>query len=114
MLYLVSFNEQQYTRRLQSFLPGELQYIIEFDASLSGAEVLSFKRGGDVAEVPIWGSAGDLRSFGFGVDPSFQNTVEYIGCVLGLIGLTLLGMRCRCGKQGRQCRCIEMGRDGKA
>ena len=93
MLYLVSFNEQQYTRRMQSFLPEKLLYIIEFDASLSGAGVLWFKRGADGAKVSIGGSAVDLRSFGFGIDSSFQNTAEYIGCILGLIGLTLMGIR---------------------
>ena len=93
MLYLVSFNEQQYTRRMQSFLPEKLLYIIEFDASLSGAGVLWFKRGADGAEVSIGGSAVDLRNFGFSIDSSFQNTAEYIGCILGLIGLTLMGIR---------------------
>ena len=93
MLYLVSFDEQQYTRRIQSFLPEQLLYIIEFDASLSGAGVLWYKRRADGAEVSIGGSAVDLRGFGFGSDSSFQNTAEYIGCILGIIGLTLLGIR---------------------
>ena len=93
MLYLVSFDEQQYTRRIQSFLPEQLLYIIGLDASLSGAGVLWYKRRVDGAEESIGGSAVDLRGFGFGSDSSFQNTVEYIGCILSLIGLTLLGIR---------------------
>lgn len=93
MLYLMSFDEQQYSRRMGSFLPEKLQYIIEFDASLSGAGILWYKRLADDSEVAIGGSAVDLRGFGFGVDSSFQNTAEYIGCTLGLIGLALLGIR---------------------
>ena len=93
MSYLVAFNEQRYTRRIRSFLPEQLQYVVEFDASLSGAGVLWFKRRADGTEVAIGGSAIDLRSFTFGTDSSFQNTAEYIGCTLGLAGLALLGVR---------------------
>lgn len=93
MLYLVAFDEQRYTRRIRSFLPEQLQYIVEFDASLSGAGVLWFKRRADGTEVAIGGSAIDLRGFNFGTDSSFQNTAEYIGCTLGLAGLALLGVR---------------------
>ena len=93
MLYLVSFNEKQYSRRIQSFRPGQLRYIIEFDASLTGAGILWYERLDDGTEVTIGGSAVDLRSFEFGSDSSFQNTAEYIGCTLGLMGLALLGIR---------------------
>lgn len=93
MLYLVSFDEQQYARRIQSFRPGQLRYIIEFDASLSGAGVLWYERLDDGTEVTIGGSAVDLRGFEFGSDSSFQNTAEYIGCTLGLTGLALLGIK---------------------
>ena len=41
----------------------------------------------------IGGSAVDLRGLGFGFDSSFQNTAEYIGCTLGLIGHALLGVK---------------------
>jgi hypothetical protein len=58
MLYLVSFDEQRYTRRMESFLPERLEYIVEFDASLSGAGILWFKRLSDGTEV----SLGAVRS----------------------------------------------------
>ena len=93
MLYLVAFDERRYTRRIRSFLPGQLQCIVEFDASLSRAGVLWFKRRADSTEVAVGGSAIDLRSFNFGTDISFQNTAEYIGCTVGLAGLALLGVR---------------------
>ena len=93
MLYLVSFDEQQYSRRMGSFQPEQSRYVIEFDASLSGAGILWYQRLADGSEFAIGGSAVDLRGFRFGFDSSFQNTAEYIGCTLGLIGLALLGIR---------------------
>ena len=45
------------------------------------------------SEVVIGDSAVDLRVLEFGSDSSFQNTAEYIGCTLGLVGLALLGIR---------------------
>ncbi len=93
MLYLVSFNEQKYTRRLESFQAETLQYVIEIDASLTGAGVLWYQRLEDGSEVSIGGAAVDLRGFAFGTDSSFQNTAEFIGCILGLVGLVTLGVR---------------------
>lgn len=93
MLYLVSFDEQRYTRRMESFQPEQLEYIVEFDASLSGAGILWFKRMTDGSEVSLGGSAVDLRGFEFGSDSSFQNTAEYIACIIGMAGLALLGVR---------------------
>ena len=93
MLYIVSFDEQKYSRRMRSFPPEELKYVIEFDASLSGAGILWYGRMGNGTELAIGGSAVDLRLLEFGADSSFQNTAEYIGCILGLAGLALLGVR---------------------
>ena len=72
MLYLVSFDEQRYTRRMESFQPERLEYIVEFDASLSGAGILWFKRLSDGTEVSLGGSAVDLRGFilRFRIQPS--------------------------------------------
>ena len=93
MLYLVSFNEQRYTRRMESFMSKTLEYVVEFDASLTGAGILWYKRQDNGTEVAMGGGAVDLRGFEFGSDSSFQNTAEYIGCILGMVGLVLLGVR---------------------
>ena len=93
MLYLVSFDELWYTRRMESFLPEALEYIVEFDASLSGAGILWLRRQADGTEVALRGGAVSLRGLGFGSDSSFQNSAEYIGCTLGMAGLALLGIR---------------------
>ena len=39
------------------------------------------------------GGAVSLMGLGFGSDSSFQNSAEYIGCILGMVGLVLLGVR---------------------
>jgi hypothetical protein len=93
MLYLVSFDEQRYTRRMASFLPETLEYVVEFDASLTGAGILLYRRQADGTEAALGGGAVDLRGLGFGSDSSFQNSAEYIGCILGMVGLVLLGVR---------------------
>ena len=64
------------TSRMESFQPERLEYIVEFDASLSGTGILWFKRLSDGTEVSLGGSAVDLRGFEFGADSSFQNTAE--------------------------------------
>jgi hypothetical protein len=93
MLYLVSFDEQKYTRRMASFLPEQLRYVVEFDASLSGAGILWFERLPNGTEVVMGGSAVDLRGLHFGTDSSFQNIAVYIGCILGMAGLAVMGIR---------------------
>ena len=93
MLYLVTFDEQRHTRRMESFLPETLKYVVEFDASLSGAGILWYRRQADGTEVVLGGGAVSLRGLGFGSDSSFQNSAEYIGCILGMVGLALLGVR---------------------
>ena len=114
MLYLVSFNEQKYTRRLESFQAETLQYVIEFDASLTGAGVLWYQRLEDGSEVSIGGAAVDLRGFAFGTDSSFQNTAEFIGCILGLLGLfNPRSEECRRGSSGGQHSGTDMGGDRK-
>ena len=93
MLYLVSFDEQLYTRRMESFLPETLKYVVEFDTSLSGAGILWYRRQADGTEMVLGGGAVSLRGLGFGSDSSFQCSAEYIGCILGMVGLALLGVR---------------------
>ena len=70
-----------------------LEYVVEFDMSLTGTDILWYKRQANGTEVAMGGRAVDLRGFGFGSDSSFQNTAEYIGCILGMVGLVLLGVK---------------------
>ena len=93
MLCLVHFDELRFTRSIDSFRDDMPSYIVEFDASLTGAGILWFRRANNGTEVCMGASAVDLRGLEFGEDSSYQNTSEYIGAVLGLIGLLKMNVR---------------------
>ena len=92
MLVLVRFDEDRYSRPMQSFVDTTPEYIVEFDASLTGVGVLWFQRVNGT-EVCLGGSAVSLYGLGFKDDSSYQNLCEFIGATLGLIGLVKLGLR---------------------
>ena len=72
MLYLVSFNEQRYTRRMESFMSETLEYVVEFDASLTGAGILWYKR---QAQRWLWGAA-PLTSEGSALGPILHSRTQ--------------------------------------
>ena len=76
---------------MDSFDSRPTQYIVEFDASLTGAGVIIYKRV-HAMEVCLAATAMDLRGLGFGSDSSFQNTAEYVGAIVGILGLLRLGV----------------------
>ena len=77
MLVLVRFDEERYSRPMQSFVKTVPESIIEFDASLSGVGILWYKRVNG-AEVCLGGSAVSLRSLSFEGDSSYQNLCDFI------------------------------------
>ena len=90
MLFLVHYDELHFTRPLESFNDAAyLPLIVECDASLSGTGILWCKRVNN-AEVCLGGSAVDLRFLEFQEDSSFQNLSEFLGIILGIIGLVKL------------------------
>lgn len=91
MLFLVGYDEAKFTRTLESFDKRPAQYVVEFDASLTGAGVLIYQRLNAV-EVCVVATATDLQKIEFGNDSSFQNTAEYVGAILGILGLLKLGV----------------------
>ena len=92
MLFLLRYDEERWSRTLESFSDKTPVYIVEFDASLKGAGVLWYQRVAG-AEVCLGGSAVSLECLDFGDDSSFQNLSEYIGGIIGLIGLVKMGVR---------------------
>ena len=94
MLYLVEYDEIRFTRTLQSFIHTPARYVVEFDASLTGIGFLLFERT-DGDEACLGGAAVDIRSLGFEGNSSFQNLAEYVGALVGILGLVQLGIRCR-------------------
>ena len=90
MLFLVRYDELRFTRSLESFDDTSPNLVIEFDASLACAGIQWFRRVNG-AEVCLGGSGVDLRFLGFKDDSVFQNLCEFLGKILGIIGLVELG-----------------------
>ena len=91
MLFLVGYDEAQFTRSLDSFDTRPAECIVEFDASLTGAGVLVYRRA-DALEVCVAATAMDLQGLNFGNDSSFQNTAKHIGAIIGILCLLKLGV----------------------
>ena len=64
---------------------------MEFDASLAGLGLLFYRITED-GEVPVAHAQVDITGLDFGEDSSFQNTAEFIGGVVAMRGLWMLGM----------------------
>jgi hypothetical protein len=91
-IYLVTADEKIYTKDLWSFRKKPVRYIVETDGSLTEVGFLIFEQT-TRGEVCLGGGAVDLTQFGFGTDSGFQNTAEFIGAVIGIIALVMLGAR---------------------
>ena len=52
-----------------------------------------YKRESDGSEACLGGGTAYLRESDFGCDASFQNTAEFIGIILGLLGMLWMGIR---------------------
>ena len=90
MLFPVRYDELRFTHSLESFDHTSPTLVIEFDASLAGAGILRSRRVNG-AEVCLGYSGVDLRFLGFKDDSAFQNLCEFLGIILGIIGLVKLG-----------------------
>lgn len=93
MLYLMAGHEARYARPLASFRLKAASWGIQTDASLSGAGGICFQRGADGSRIVRGGFAVDLGPMEFGCDSSFQNVSEFVGIVMGLVALALIGVR---------------------
>ena len=93
MLCLVHLDKQWFTRSLDSFQDEAPSYAIAFDAFLNGAGIIWLSRASNGTEVCMGASAVDLRGLRFGEDSSYQNTSEYIGAILAMIGLVKINIR---------------------
>ena len=89
---LVELNEAQFTRSLDSFQKQVVKFVVEIDASLSGIGALWYQRDKNHNEISLGAAAIDISWLDFGTDSSFQNVAEYIGGLVGLIGLIKLGI----------------------
>jgi hypothetical protein len=95
ILCAIAVDEDTFARPLRSFAPRTTEFVIRFDASLSGVGILlGIPLGGDNDQEPRWvgGIAVSLLELGFGEDSSNQNCAEFIGATLSLIVLRSLGL----------------------
>ena len=102
ILCAIALDERAFARPLASFLPRPEEFVIRFDASLSGVGILLGLPVVDELDPtrqlePRWvgGVAVSLLDLGFGEDSSFQNTAEFIGATLSLFFLRGTGLRGR-------------------
>lgn len=94
MLFLVRYDEVQFTRTLDSFSLPTSPIVAEFDSSLSGAGLIWYNRS-EGTEVEVGVCAVDLSFLAFGEDSAFQNLAEFIGAILAVVGYICLGHRGR-------------------
>ena len=91
-LIALELNEFEYSRPLESFGVKDVEYLIEYDASLKGAGILIIKIDGDRNETVV--KAAKIRfPFDLHGNSGYQNTVEFIAVVMGLGCLASLGVR---------------------
>ncbi|MEI8301616.1 MAG: hypothetical protein WCG10_08435, partial [Chlamydiota bacterium] len=85
-------NPITYKRDLNSFVHFEPSYVVEYDASLTGVGIILFELNRNKEErewkVIQLDFDYDLKS-----QSKYQNTVEFIGVLLGMVALSLLGIR---------------------
>ena len=86
LLALTVVKEECFTRSIQSFIRRAPTLTIQFDGSLSGVGVTWFTRSSTGHEAVLGGVAISLRCLGFGTDTSNQNSAEFIGVVIGVVG----------------------------
>jgi hypothetical protein len=82
-----------FSRDIKSFAPGFEGWILETDASLTGAGVIIYQRDAQGHEECMGAGAVSLEALGFGQDSSNQNTAEFIGAVVCMACALRMGRR---------------------
>ena len=62
-------------------------WIAEFDACLSGIGCIWYSVSPEGYEQPVGAGSWNIESMGFGDDASYQNTAEFMGAILSLVGI---------------------------
>ena len=92
LLLMTAVEPRAFCRSLESFREQSATVIIEFDASLSGIGLIWYSINPDGEEYPIGALSVDITSMGFGQDPQYQNTAEFVAATLGILGILHLGL----------------------
>ena len=79
-------------RNIISFVHHDPSFVLEYDASLTGVGIIIFKLGKNKEEKE-WKVIQLEFNYDIGSQSRYQNTVEFIGIILGMVALRLLGVR---------------------
>ena len=90
-LTTLELRDLEYSRTLESFRELPPSYTVEFDASLWGLGIVLFKVDESGKEIAMTAIKIKLP-FDLHGDPSYQNTAEFIGALMGLASLVYLGL----------------------
>jgi hypothetical protein len=88
----LEINPNTYKRDIKSFVHYEPSYVLEYDASLTGVGIILFILDKNKEEKE-WKVIQMDYNYNIGSQSKYQNTVEFIGIVLGMVALSLLGVR---------------------
>ena len=88
----LEINPNTYKRDIKSFVHYEPSYVLEYDASLTGVGIILFIIDNNKEEKE-WKVIQKDYNYNIGSQSKYQNTVEFIGIVLGMVALSLLGVR---------------------
>ena len=90
-LYL-EVNPKKYSRAISSFNPSPSSIFLEYDASLTGVGIILSRKTFEGQEED-WKALQQIFQYDIQGQSRYQNTVEFIGVVLGIVSLSLLGVR---------------------
>jgi hypothetical protein len=88
----LEINPITYKRDIISFVHHDPTFVLEYDASLTGVGIILFKIGNQKEEKE-WKVIQLEFHYNLESQSRYQNTVEFIGIVLGMVALSLLGVR---------------------
>ena len=88
---IIGIRPDTFSRSLSSFSRRPVQWVCEFDASLSGIGIIWFQVSPEETETAVAYSSVDITSLGFGKEAAYQNTAEYMASLLCARGVVMLG-----------------------
>lgn len=91
LLLAQSLNMAAFSKPLQAFHMQPHRWVLEFDASLTGIGIIWYRLAPDGQELPHCYASVDTSHLGFLDDSTFQNTSEFLGMLLAVRGLQVLG-----------------------
>jgi len=88
----LEINPKKYERAISSFHDYPSTIFLEYDASLTGVGIILTQMTNDGTELD-WKVIQQVLHYGIHGQPRYQNTVEFIGIVLGILTIAKLGIR---------------------